>query len=44
MNKYYGYENGKTTFHMSKTGEEMRKITTLKATITDNELMEISRD
>ncbi len=44
MNKYYGYESGKITFHISKIGEEMRKNTTLKATITDDELMEISRD
>ena len=44
MNKYYGYENGKTTFHMSKTGEEMKATRRLKVTITDDELMEISRD
>lgn len=34
---------GKALF-ISKIGEEMRKNTTLKATITDDELMEISRD
>jgi hypothetical protein len=44
MNKYYGYESGKSTFHISKIGEEMKANRRLKVTITDDELMEISRD